>query len=108
MVAYTFSAIFLIISMRIRRWPTQQLVASMVTTPILFLSNAFYPESRIPTALAWLVELNPVSHAIAITRELFFQGGPALTSTLIWNFSILVAFVILVTLVLMVAARRWL
>ncbi len=108
MVAYTFSAIFLMISMRIRRWPTQQLVASMVTTPILFLSNAFYPESRIPVALAWLVEINPVSHAIAITRELFFEGGPAPTPTLIWNFSILIAFVAGVTVVLMVAARRWL
>ncbi len=108
MVAYGFSGIFLMISMRIRRWPTQQLVASMVTTPIMFLSNAFYPESRIPAALTILVEVNPVSHAIAIAREIFFGGGPSLTPGFIDNFAILVAFVLLTTLGLVVTSRKWL
>ncbi len=108
MVAYTFSAIFLLISMRIRRWPTQQLVASMVTTPIMFLSNAFYPEDRIPQILTGLVELNPVSHAIAVAREIFFQGGPGLTSSLEWNLAYLTGSVVVVTLALVLASRRYL
>ncbi|HZW55671.1 MAG TPA: ABC transporter permease [Nitrososphaerales archaeon] len=107
MVAYGYSSIFLMISMKIKRWPTQQLVGSILVTPIMFLSNAFYPESRIPVILRGLVAINPVSYGIALTRALFFQTIVS-TQTIAFNLGALAIFVALTSLALLIVSRKWL
>ncbi|MDG7001204.1 MAG: ABC transporter permease [Nitrososphaerota archaeon] len=108
MLSYGFSAVFLIVSVRIKRWTTQQLVLSLISSPIIFLSNVFYPISRIPVLIRWAALLNPLTYATNITRELFFQGNSAMTGSLLLDLSILIAFVGSTTAVLVLASRMWL
>ncbi len=106
MLSYGFSAVFLILSIRIRRWTTQQFVISLISTPIIFLSNVFYPISRIPVLIRGLASINPLTYATDITRELFFQGTSS--GTLAFNLSILAVFVAAATVALILASRSWL
>jgi ABC-type multidrug transport system permease subunit len=102
-----FSAVSVTISMRIRNWPTQQLVGSVTTTPLMFLSNTFYPETRLPTVIRDLVALNPLSHAVAIVRDVFFGTGFS-WGAVGFDFLFLVGFAALASTVLVVLSRRWL
>lgn len=106
LLSYGFSCVFLLISMRIRRWPTQQLVGSLLTTPIMFFSNAFYPQSRLPGILAGLVELNPLSYGIDAVRKLFF-GASAGTPVFV-DLLVLVGFALAASAAVLVASRKWL
>ncbi len=108
MTAYGFSVAFTLLSMRIRRWPTQQLVASLLTTPIMFLSNAFYPSATIPPLLRDIMLLNPLSYAINVARSIFFESGFAFSSGLLFNLAVLSAFAGGASVALIVATRRWL
>ncbi|MDG6994429.1 MAG: ABC transporter permease [Nitrososphaerota archaeon] len=105
LVSYGYSSIFLMISMRIKRWPTQQLIGSMLVTPIMFLSNAFYPESRIPILIRWLVSLNPVSYGIVLSRDAFFEVSIPI-QTIELNLGALVLFAALISIVLVFTSRK--
>lgn len=107
MLSYGFSSVFLMISMRIHRFPTQQMVGSLITTPLMFLSNAFYPSSRLPSWIAWLVALNPVSYAISITRQIFFQTTTIGVGTE-FNLSMLALFVLLASTAIFITSKKWL
>ena len=48
-----------------------QNVSFIVTFPLTFLSNAFAPTTRMPRALQYFAEWNPVSTMVAACRELF-------------------------------------
>ena len=45
----------------------------MAIFPLLFLSNIFVEPSTLPAALEWFVGVNPISHLVTATRDLF--GG---------------------------------
>jgi len=107
MLSFGFSGVFLMVSTRIRRFPTQQMVGSLITTPIMFLSNAFYPSTRIPGWIGWLVAINPVSHAITITRRVFFQGSPFGSGT-VFDLSMLCLFVLLTSVAMFITTKKWL
>ncbi len=108
LLSYGFSSVYLMVSMRIRRWATQQFAITLLSTPIMFVSNAFYPGSRIPAWISWLVSLNPISYAINVTRDLFFDGGSAITPSLLINLLVLVGFAATCSVALLVTSRRWL
>ena len=108
MLSYGFSSVFLIVSIRIKRWTTQQLVLSLISSPIIFLSNVFYPISRIPVLIRGLASINPLTYATNITREIFFQGALTLTGSLVFNLSVLVVFVGATTVALVITSRTWL
>jgi len=108
MLSYGFSAVFLMVSIKIRRWATQQLVLSIISSPIIFLSNVFYPISRIPTLIRGLALINPLTYATNISRQLFFQGNSSLTGNLLFDLSVLIAFVGATTIALIMTSRAWL
>ena len=107
-LSYGFSTVYLIMSMRIRRWATQQFAVTLLSTPIMFISNAFYPGSKIPQWIGGLAALNPISYAINVTRGLFFGGDSAINATLLFNFGVLVLFAAASSVALLVTSRRWL
>ena len=43
----------------------------MAIFPLLFLSNIFVEPSTLPAALEWFVGVNPISHLVTATRDLF-------------------------------------
>jgi ABC-2 type transport system permease protein len=103
-----FSAAFVILSLRTRRWQTQQLVGPLIVTPVTFLSTVFYPASRLPPILQGLVQLNPLSYAADMARALFFQPSAWLTVGFQTNLLALAAFVLAAFAVLTVSYKRWL
>jgi ABC-2 type transport system permease protein len=108
LLSYGFSTVYLIISMRIRRWATQQFAVTLLSTPIMFISNTFYPSSKIPQWIGGLAGLNPISYAVNITRGLFFGGEAAVNSTLLFNVGVLVLFAGACSIALFVTSRKWL
>lgn len=52
---------------------------------LLFLSPLFYPLSRVPEALHWVIMLNPLAYPLEATRNaLFFGEWPSLIATLVY------------------------
>jgi ABC-2 type transport system permease protein len=107
LLSYGFSTVYLLMSMRIKRWATQQFAVTVLSTPIMFLSNAFYPGSKVPEWIAGLAALNPISYAINITRHVFFGSG-AIDSVLLLNFGVLLAFAGVCFGAVFFTSRRWL
>ena len=61
--------------------------------PLLFLSNALYPLSQMPTVLAVLAYLNPTTYAVDATRNLFY--GTATEIGLLIDLPVLLGFTLL-------------
>lgn len=108
LLAGGFCSVFLLVSLRTRRWQTQQLVGPLVVTPITFLSTVFYPASKLPVVLQGLVRLNPLSYAADGIRILFFQPSPWLVPAFRTDILALLFFFAASTAVLAAAYRRWL
>lgn len=106
MLAFGFSSVFSIVSMRITRWPTQQMVTTFLATPIMFLSNAFYPSASIPGWIRDLTLLNPLSYGISVSRLVLFQSGSGLASGVMTDFYALVVFAAVCSVALVVATRK--
>lgn len=108
LMTWGFSCLFIIISMRVRRPATQQIIVPLVTTPITFLSNVFYPASRMPAILRDIAALNPLTYTANIARGLFFESSAFTYQGFLTDLSILVAFVVLSAGTLSFVSKRWL
>ncbi len=108
LLSFGFCCVFLFISLRIRRWQSQQLVGSLVVTPITFLSSVFYPVSKLPAILQGLVLLNPLSYAADASRALFFQPSGWLSATFQTDFLALLIFAAGSFAALLFAYKKWL
>jgi lipooligosaccharide transport system permease protein len=61
-----------------RSWKDLDLV-QLAVLPMFLFSATFYPLSAYPQALQWVVQVTPLYHAVALTRELAL-GTPAWTT----------------------------
>jgi lipooligosaccharide transport system permease protein len=52
-----------------RSWKDLDLV-QLAVLPMFLFSATFYPLSTYPEAIRWVVQLTPLYHAVALTREL--------------------------------------
>jgi lipooligosaccharide transport system permease protein len=82
-----------------RSWKDLDLV-QLAVLPMFLFSATFYPVTTYPESIRWVVQLTPLYHAVALTRELAL-GMPGLTT--LGHIAYLVALGIAGTLV---AARR--
>ncbi|HEY8449163.1 MAG TPA: ABC transporter permease [Bacillota bacterium] len=58
---------------------------SLVITPMFLFSGVFFPVERLPEALAWVVRLLPLYHAVEILRDLVLgQVGRATWVHFVW------------------------
>jgi len=108
LLSFGFCSSFLILSLKTKRWQTQQLVGPLVVTPLTFLSSVFYPVSKLPSILWSLVQLNPLSYAASASRDLFFQPSPLASGAFITDVAALLIFAVASGLVLLVTSRKWL
>lgn len=108
LLAFGFSSVFSIVSMRITRWPTQQMVTTFLATPIMFLSNAFYPSSSIPEWIRYLTILNPLSYGISVSRLVLFSSASGMAQGVMTDFYALVTFAAISCVALVVATRKFL
>ncbi|GAA1277099.1 ABC transporter permease [Sphaerisporangium rubeum] len=107
--AYAFSWLTATVALALRTPETFNNIATMLSFPLVFVSNAFLDSSKLPTPLRVVAEWNPVSTFTQAVRELFGNTSPlmktaatwplqhAVTASLLWIAVMLVVFVPLAT-----------
>lgn len=107
--AYAFSWVTATVALALRTPEVFNNIATLVSFPLVFLSNAFVDSTRLPGPLRPVAEWNPVSTLVQAARELFGDTSPALPGpgawplrhavpvSLLWSVLLLVVFVPLAT-----------
>ncbi|MBF8184370.1 ABC transporter permease [Nonomuraea sp. K274] len=107
--AYAFSWVTATVALALRTPEVFNNVATLVSLPLIFLSNAFADSARLPGPLKPIAEWNPVSTLVQAARELFGNTNAAMpvsgawplrhavTASLLWSALLLVVFVPLAT-----------
>jgi ABC-2 type transport system permease protein len=73
LLAFTLTAFGLVIAARIQQIQTVMGVMQVLLLPLAFLSGSIYPISDLPTWMAVIVRLNPISYAVHLARDSVFQ-----------------------------------
>ncbi len=107
--AYAFSWVTATVALALRTPEVFNNVATIVSLPLIFLSNAFVDSARLPGPLKVVAEWSPISTLIQGTRELFGNTSPAMPvpgawplqhavpASILWSLVLLVVFVPLAT-----------
>jgi ABC-2 type transport system permease protein len=108
LLAWGYSAFFMILTLRIKRWADMQLISSL-NFPIMLFSKVFYPSSRLPSWMVTFVQNNPVSFSADISRTMMFGSDSAITSpAIVTAFAVLIAFALLCSALVLVLSKEWL
>jgi lipooligosaccharide transport system permease protein len=70
LVAASFSAMALCITSFVRRVEQFDIVMGLVVMPMFLFSGTFFPVSRFPDPLEWVVQAVPLYHAVEMLRQL--------------------------------------
>jgi ABC-2 type transport system permease protein len=65
-----FSSLFALVAIRSTHWERPMAIVNLVNMPLMFASNAFYPTSLMPSWLAAVAKVNPLTYAIDALRQL--------------------------------------
>ncbi|GII34330.1 ABC transporter permease [Planotetraspora mira] len=107
--SYAFSWVTATVALALRTPEVFNNVATVVSMPLMFLSNVFVDSSRLPGPLMVVAEWNPVSTIVQGARVLFGNTSPAMpvpgawplqhavAASLLWSVLILVVFAPLAT-----------
>jgi ABC-2 type transport system permease protein len=107
--AYAFSWVTATVALALRTPEVFNNAATIVSMPLVFLSNAFVDSARLPGPLQVVAEWNPVSTIVQAVRQLFGNTIPglpapeawplrhAVTASLLWTALLLAVFVPLAT-----------
>ncbi|MCK2212303.1 ABC transporter permease [Actinomadura sp. ATCC 31491] len=76
--SYAFSWVTATVALALRTPEVFNNVATILSFPIVFLSNAFVDSTRLPGPLRPVAEWNPVSTLVQGARELFGNTSPAM------------------------------
>lgn len=90
-----FSSLFVMLALRSTSWETQQAIVNLLNMPLIFASNVMFPAKYMPEWLQPIVNINPISYATDISRQLLL-GSPGMAS-LAFDFLYLGTFAILMT-----------
>ncbi|XRQ09294.1 ABC transporter permease [Actinomadura welshii] len=82
--AYAFSWFTATIALVLRTPESFNNVATMVSFPLMFISNAFLDSSELPAPLRVVAEWNPISAFTQAARELFGNTGTAMETSDAW------------------------
>ncbi|KAA9379333.1 ABC transporter permease [Microbispora cellulosiformans] len=82
--AYAFSWVTATVALALRTPEVFNNVATLVSLPLVFLSNAFVDSARLPGPLRPIAEWNPVSTLVQAARELFGNTSPAVPAPAAW------------------------
>jgi len=73
LIAFTVTAFGVMVAVRVKQIQTFTTVMQMLVMPLFFLSGALYPVAGLPTGLAALTRLNPLTYAVDPLRRLVFD-----------------------------------
>jgi ABC-2 type transport system permease protein len=76
LLGFGLSSLFVALTMRSTRMDTPQAVFNLISLPIIFASNAFFPTKFMPDWLQAVANVNPVSYTNdAVRRLMIFSDG---------------------------------
>ncbi|MEV0829909.1 ABC transporter permease [Nonomuraea rubra] len=82
--AYAFSWVTATVALALRTPEVFNNVATLLSFPLIFLSNAFVDSTRLPGPLKVVAEWNPVSTLVQAARELFGNTSAAMPAPTAW------------------------
>jgi ABC-type polysaccharide/polyol phosphate export permease len=82
--AYAFSWFTATVALALRTPESFNNIATMVSFPLMFISNAFIDSSKLPAPLRVVADWNPVSTFTQAARELFGNTSTAMTTSDAW------------------------
>ncbi len=92
LMAFMITALGMLLAARIKQVQSAMPMIQLIITPLMFLSGALFPLSGLPTWLAVLTHLNPMTYAVEPMRSVVFdhlQVDPATRATfdpgIVWS-----------------------
>jgi ABC-2 type transport system permease protein len=106
LIGMGLSSMFIAINLRATRMETPQAVINLITLPLMFASNAFFPINQMPSWLQAVANVNPMSYTTdAVRRLTIFSDG---FSKLPFDFAYVGIFAALLTIISLVLSWRYL
>jgi ABC-2 type transport system permease protein len=106
LIGMGLSSMFIAINLRATRMETPQAVINLITLPLMFASNAFFPINLMPSWLQAVANVNPMSYTTdAVRRLTIFSDG---FSKLPFDFAYVGIFAALLTIISLVLSWRYL
>lgn len=101
-----FSSIFLMLALRSTDQNTQMAIINLLNLPLLFGSNALFPSTFMPSWLQAFVNINPISYAADLGRQLLL--GATGMASVAFDFTYLAGFAVIFASVSIVLSWRFL
>jgi len=79
LLAFALTSLGIVLSSRINRMESFQMVMALVMQPMIFLSGAVFPLGSLPTWLAVLTRLNPATYGVDLCRRILIPQAAPLT-----------------------------
>jgi ABC-2 type transport system permease protein len=79
LLAFALTSLGIVLSSRINRMESFQMVMALVMQPMIFLSGAVFPLGSLPTWLALLTRLNPATYGVDLCRRILIPQAAPLT-----------------------------
>jgi ABC-2 type transport system permease protein len=99
LLAFSLTAFGIVVASRMQRMESFQMVMGLVVNPLLFLSGAIFPLDGLPTWLAVITRLNPVTYGIDPIRRVMLGESDAAPLTINgWDVPIWTEVLIVLTL----------
>ncbi len=92
LLGFGMSSLFVLLALKSKDWQTQMAIANLLNLPLLFMSNAFFPTSAMPSWLQAIANVNPVSFTIEIGRQALL--GIQFSTPMLYNFIYLGVFAV--------------
>jgi ABC-2 type transport system permease protein len=73
LMAFMITAMGLLLAARVKQVQTAMPMVQLIIMPMMFLSGALFPLSQLPTWLAVVTRLNPLTYAVEPMRSLVFD-----------------------------------
>jgi len=73
LMAFMITALGLLLAARIKQIQAAMPIVQLIITPLMFLSGALFPLSGLPTWLAVVTHLNPMTYAVEPMRSVVFD-----------------------------------
>jgi ABC-2 type transport system permease protein len=92
LMAFMITTLGMVLAARVKQVQSAMPLVQLIITPLMFLSGALFPLSRLPTWLAVVTRLNPMTYAVEPMRSVVFDHldiDPATRATfdpgITWN-----------------------
>lgn len=88
LISVSLSGLGLLIASRMRSQQGFQIIVQLIIFPLIFLSGVFFPVNNVPTWLAVISKINPLTYGVDAIRQLFLGGKIAQAGSMPGSYAI--------------------